>query len=377
LGDKTQIEIRAAFGPDSLLRYRGLPRYFEMATDNIKTRKMKSYINVLGVDLSKLTFDAVVIVNGQKDKARYKRFKKTAEGLAEFAAWLKQMAVALDAQTLVCMEFTGLYNRMLLSFLEKTSAAIWVEMGAHIKKSLGLQRGKSDKLDANRIALFAWRNQDEPRIWSSIGKDAQKIKDMLAQRERLVDTRSRLSVPLEEMEQEGLAEAAKQLAGYQKPVMAQLDKSIDKIERAIKEAIGENEKLKEKSELVQSVKGVGAVICWYIIAFTNGFEQLQSGKSLACYCGVAPFSETSGTSIKGKAKVSHIANKKLKSLLHMGALSAVQFDPELKAYYERKVKEGKNKMSVLNAVKNKLILRIAAVLREGREFEENYVRKAA
>jgi transposase len=338
---------------------------------------MKEYISVLGIDLSKLTFDVAVIINGQKDKVQYRKFRKTEEGLKEFEEWLKQLAVNLDAQTLVCMEFTGLYNHMLLSFLEKTSVTIWVEMAAHIKQSLGLQRDKSDKLDAKRIAIFAWRNQDDVHVWTSVDKDAQKIKDMLAQRERLVDTKSRLLVPLEEMKQEGLNDEAKQLENYQKPVITQLDKSINKIEHAIKEIINSNEKLKTKSELVQSVKGVGMIICWYIIAFTNGFEYLKSGKSLSCYCGVVPFKNTSGTSIKGKAKVSHIANKKLKSLMHMGALSAVKYDPELKAYYERKVKEGKNKMSVLNAVKNKLILRVAAVLRENRKFEENYVHKAA
>ncbi len=338
---------------------------------------MEKYINVLGIDLSKLTFDVGVIINDQKDNVRYKKFKKTEEGLHEFSDWLKQLDVILDEHTLVCMEFTGLYNRMVLNFLEKTDIVIWVEMAAHIKKSLGLQRGKSDKLDAKRIALFAWRNQDSVRAWSSVDKDAQKVKDLLAQRERLVDTKKRLLVPLEEMIQEGFGKEAEQLKNYQKPVITQLDNSIDKIERAIKDIINNNEKLKSKSELVQSVKGVGLVICWYLIAFTNGFEHLKSGKSLACYCGVVPFDNTSGTSVRSKARVSNIANKKLKSLMHMGALSAVKYDPELKAYYERKVTAGKNKMSVLNAVKNKLLLRIAAVVRENRKFEENYVNKAA
>jgi len=338
---------------------------------------MEKYTNFVGVDLSKLTFDVAVILNGLKDNIRYRKFKKTEEGIQEFLEWLKQSGAVTDRQTLVCMEFTGLYNRMLLNFLEKTGVTIWVEMAAHIKQSLGLQRNKSDKLDAKRIATFAWRNQDETKVWNSVDKDAQKIKDMLAQRERLVDTRKRLLVPLEEMRQEGMVEEAAQLERYQKPVITQLDNSIIKIEQAIKEVVDNNEELKSKSELAQSVKGVGLVICWYIIAFTNGFEYLKSGKSLACYCGVVPFERTSGTSVRSKARVSHIANKKLKSLMHMGAMSAIKYDTELKEYYERKVKDGKNKMSVLNAVKNKLLLRIAAVLRENREYEENHVYKAA
>jgi transposase len=338
---------------------------------------MVRYIHVVGIDLSKLTFDAAVIVNEQPDNIRHKQFRKTQEGLLQFQDWLQQSGVILNEQTLICMEFTGLYNRMVLNFLEQSSVIVWVEMAAHIKHSLGLQRDKSDKLDAKRIALFAWRNQDEAHVWNTLNNDAQKIKDMLAQRERLVDTKIRLLVPLEEMKREGLSGEAKQLEAYQKPVITQLDNSINKIEKAIKNIINSNEKLKSKAALVQSVKGVGFVICWYLIACTNGFEHLKNGKSLACYCGVVPFQNSSGTSIKSKPRVSHIANKKLKSLLHMGALSAIQHDPELKAYNERKIKTGKNKMCVLNAVKNKLILRIAAVLRDNKEFEENHVYKAA
>ena len=78
---------------------------------------------------------------------------------------------------------------------------------------------------------------------------------------------------------------------------------------------------------------------------------LNDTRKLACYCGVAPFKYSSGTSVRGKTKVHYMANKKLKCNLHMASLTAVKLEVELKAYYERKVLEGKNKMSVLNAVK--------------------------
>ena len=89
------------------------------------------------------------------------------------------------------------------------------------------------------------------------------------------------------------------------------------------------------------------------ITVTNAFIFFKDWRKLACYCGVAPFRHQSGSSIKGKTKVSHIANKKMKSLLNMAALSAKKCDTEIKAYYERKVAEGKNKMSVINAAKCK------------------------
>jgi transposase len=338
---------------------------------------MDKIIHFIGIDMSKKTFDCSVIINNQKENTKHRQFSKTATGLKAFQSWLISFGVPLNEQTLICMEFTGLYNRMVLDFLLKSTAVVWVEMAVHIKRSLGLQRDKSDKLDAGRIALFAWRNTDQIKPWQSLDGDVQKIKDLLSQRDRLVDTKTRLLVPLKEMEEEGLIAESKQLKKLQKPVITQLGNSIVNIEKTITRIINNNIELKKKSELVKSIKGIGHVISWYLIALTNGFKQISAGKSLACYCGVVPFSKTSGTSIKSKPRVSHIANKKLKSLMHLAAVCAITHDKEIKTYYDRKVNEGKHKMSVLNAVRNKLILRIAAVLREDRKYEDNYVRKAA
>lgn len=83
-----------------------------------------------------------------------------------------------------------------------------------------------------------------------------------------------------------------------------------------------------------------------LIAVTNAFKSFKDWRKLACYFGIAPFKHQSGSSIKGKTKVSHIANKKMKSLLNMAALSAKKNDIKIKEFYERKVEEGKNKMSV-------------------------------
>jgi transposase len=98
------------------------------------------------------------------------------------------------------------------------------------------------------------------------------------------------------------------------------------------------------------------------MVYTKMFTKFKTGRQLACYCGVAPFEHTSGTSVRGKTGVSRFANSDLKSTVHMAAISSVQHNPDLKAYYERKVKEGKNKMSAINAVRNKLLLRIVAVV---------------
>lgn len=103
------------------------------------------------------------------------------------------------------------------------------------------------------------------------------------------------------------------------------------------------------------------------------FKDINCAKQFACYSGVAPYQYGSGTSIRGKTRVSHMANKTMKTLLHsMAALVATSCNAEIKIYYERKVAEGKNKMLVLNAVRNKLIHRIFACVKQNRLFITNY-----
>lgn len=121
-------------------------------------------------------------------------------------------------------------------------------------------------------------------------------------------------------------------------------------------------------ELVVSVVGIGPQIAVYMLIHTQCFKNFETVRQFACYCGIAPFEHTSGTSIKGRTQVSHLANKKLKSLLYMGALVAVRHDPELKAFYDRKKEEGKHHLSIMNIIKNKLIQRVFAVIKRGEKF---------
>jgi transposase len=241
-------------------------------------------------------------------------------------------------------------------------------MAHHIKYSLGLQRGKTDKLDAGRIALFAYKNRDDIKAWQPVDTDVQQLKDLLAQRERLLQAKVKLSVGIKELKEEGLKEEAKLLTRLQKPAVDGLVKSIERVEDVIRKIIKQNTQLQRKVACVTSVTGIGEVIAWNFLVYTNGFSRLTSGKQLACYCGVVPFQHQSGKSIRGRTRVSHMANKKLKTLLHLGSMSAICYDEQMKAYYMRKLLEGKNKMSILNAVRNKLVLRIAAVIRDDKQY---------
>jgi transposase len=323
--------------------------------------------NFVGIDISKLSFEAAIISSVQTDNIAHRTFNKHTEFNA-FLQWLEGFNVHLDSTTVVCMEFTGLYNASVLKDLLNEQAQVWMIMPMDMKRSGGLQHGKSDKIDAQRIALYALRHQDKIRLYEPLNETTEQLKQLLAQRERLVDSLTRLKVPIEELKQEGLKELAKQLEQALKSAIKGLEKSIANTNIAIKETIAANASIATQVERLISIPGIGPITALSLIVYTDGFRRLLNAKKLACYCGVVPFEHSSGTSVRGKHRLSYMANQKLKKLLHMAALAAIKSDGELQNYYLRKVNEGKNKMSVINAVRNKLVHRAVAVIREERLF---------
>lgn len=333
--------------------------------------------NFVGIDISKSYFDAAVIKAGNPTQTIHNQFPQRTDGFKKMIKWLHQQDVLLNTETLFCMEYTGLYNRGLVNFLVEQRAQLWVEMALRIKRSAGFERGSDDKTSAIKIAGYAFRYQDKMQLWRPVDSNIEKIKNLIAQRDRVFNAITQLTVPVKELSECGCTQEAKELEKLQRSPLKALQKSKEAIERLIIKTVQLDEQINKRTQQVQSIKGIGPVTAVALLVYTKGFNSFCSGKKLACYCGVVPFAKTSGTSVRFKPTVSPHANKKLKKLLHLCALSAIEHDAEMKAYFERKVAEGKNKMCVINAVRNKLIHRVFAVIRDDRFYEENYVRKCA
>lgn len=330
---------------------------------------MKQYEHVFGVDVSKKTVDITHVTNQQ---FTHRQFTNDTAGMEQLTQWFKVLTPEFN-KVLFCMEATGLYCFTLTHFLASHSIDTWIEHAAQIKKSTALSRGKNDKVDSQRIAIYATKNLDRLRLWKPANATLEKIRHLASLRERLVDTKKRLATPIKEFEDVGNLAMAKLLTKTIKSSLAAIDKDLKNVETKIIDIINEDENIKFLYKLITSVVGIGFVTAVNLIVHTNGFTILKDTRKLACYCGVAPFEYSSGSSIRGRTKVHYMANKKLKCNLHMASLTAVKLDGDLKAYYERKVREGKSKMSVLNAVKNKLLARVIAVVNK----QELYVKKAA
>jgi transposase len=157
-----------------------------------------------------------------------------------------------------------------------------------------------------------------------------------------------------------------------------LQKQISAIDKKIDALIASDAELSRQHELLCSIDGVGRLIATKIIVVTNGFRNFENARQFECYIGVAPFEYLSGSSLHSKSKVSHKANKSIKSLLHMAALTAATRKKvgDLREYFERKVAEGKNKMAILNAIKGKIVKRMFAVIKGNRPYENNYKYKS-
>jgi transposase len=129
-----------------------------------------------------------------------------------------------------------------------------------------------------------------------------------------------------------------------------------------------DQQLNKNYKLSKSVKGVGPILAIQMLLHTHNYSRFASLRQFSSYCGLVPFPYQSGTSIHGREKTHPISDRKMKSLLSMSAISAIQHDKELKNYYSKRVEEGKPKMVVLNIIRNKIVARIFATVNRGTPF---------
>jgi transposase len=245
-------------------------------------------------------------------------------------------------------------------------------MPVQIIRSLGIQRGKNDRIDAIRIAQYACLKKDKAVLWQPPREIVIQINDLLTLRDRLIESRKSLKQPIKEFIDAGFKDTAKLIENMCCNTLKALDKEIEQVEKELDKIINKDSNLKKLFNLATSVSGIGKITAFALLYFTNEFKLYTNGNQLSCYCGVAPFERTSGTSVNGKSRVSSFANKRLKKLLHMVAMSAILCDKQLSSYYQRKVSEGKNKMLVINAIRNKILHRLCAVIKRGTPYQVEY-----
>ena len=322
----------------------------------------KSYI--IGVDVSKETLDihcyshyeSVCIANGPG-------------GFSKLLKWISKKVCKDLSSVMVVMEYTGIYTYQFEAFLYKHGIDYVKCSALDIKRSAGIKRGKSDKADCRMISRYGWQRKEELHAMKPISRSERDLQQLMAHRDKVVRDKASYQVRIKELKEQMGPDMNDCILQSTEQIIQMLSEQIKVITSKIEKLIGSERELLATYSLLKSVAGIGFATAVHLIIATENFKRFTTPRKLACYSGVAPFENSSGKTIRGKTKTSHLANKKLKSLLTMAAISAIQHDADLKAKYQQKLEEGKAKMCVLNIIRFKLIERAFAVIKRKTPYE--------
>jgi transposase len=323
---------------------------------------------IIGADLSQQFVDLAC----HQSKA-YVKIANGRAGFKELMNWLKDQNIK-PADALIVMEHTGLYSYHLEAFLHAHSIAFVKVSALEIKRSLGLVRGKNDKIDAQRIARYGYEKREVLKGDQKVEKTLERLQMLHSTRRRLVRHRASLKNALKIYK--SVLGASDSIIKTHVAMIKSFDVQVKNLESEIRALIKKEEPLKTNAEMIQTITGIGEVVSTAAIVKTKNFTAFKNARKFACYCGTAPFEHSSGKSIRGKTRVSHLADKEMKTLLDQAANSAIQHDPELKAYYQRRLEAGKGKKSTINIIRNKLLYRMFAVVQRQTPFIKNYLKTA-
>jgi len=327
---------------------------------------MKTNLKFIGIDVSKHTLDICLL----SETAVSSVIKNTKTAISKF---FKNLLKDTSFSYHVCCENTGKYSWVLMEILSEMHCDFYVVSPLHLKRSLGLTRGKSDKVDAIRIAHFIKKNHDELSVFIPKRKELELLQILLSERRSRVEQRKALLTKNKELLVLSNKQISKSITKLNNKLIKEFSLQIKSFESQIRTLIKNDESLQKLDKQLRSVPGIGEILCWNLLVKTNEFKTIIDPRKLACYAGVAPFANTSGISIFGRNRVSNLADKSLKKLLHLGAMSAIRLENDLGEYFKRKVAQGKNKMSVLNAVRNKMIHIVFALIKNQSLYQNRLV----
>jgi transposase len=324
-------------------------------------------IHYLGIDIAKAKFDVALTIKAAvgdvkgKDRHKAKVFTNNAEGFNQLFDWLRAQGVHSEHHTVHCaMEATGVYWEELAQALAGAGLHVSVVNPSKIasySKSL-LQRGKTDIQDARSIAQYCER--ERPAVW---------VQAPLAQRQLLALVRQHQHLTISLQAEACRHQTAQPLVQASiEGVMAALELAIKDLERLIKQHIDSNPDLKHNQDLLESVPGVGSKLSLWLLAYLGDGQTFGRGKQAAAYAGLNPSKWESGSSVKGKSRISKVGQTDLRKILFMPALSVYGRHKQFTAFIERLKASGKAPKAIVVALMRKILTVAQAVLKSQTPF---------
>jgi transposase len=317
----------------------------------------------LVVSIGRMYDDCICDIYGNQS------FDNNKKGLTALLSWVKKLAdPALDLRYV--MEATGIYHERLAYFLDEKGYQLSVILPNKISNYFKTLEVKTitDKTASQAITRFGLERNLEN--WTRPNAVYKSLKQLCRERNQVVEERTMVQNHLHaelleaEPNQESLSRIKKRIAF--------LIKQEKEIKADISSVIKKNEELNQSIKLIASIPGVGELTAACVIGETNGFELIRSKRQLASYAGFDIKEKQSGTSVKGKPKISKRGNKHLRKAMYMPSLSAIKHDDRFKAVFTRLVARHGIKMKAATAVQRKLLEMIYTIFKTGKPYNKNY-----
>src|ERR687886_1835582 len=314
-------------------------------------------MDVLGIDLAKLTFDATLLTDGGEQ--HYHSFSNTPEGFTPLQTWLSEHGVT---QLHACMEATNVYWEALATWLYAQGHTVSVVNPARIKgyAQAAMQRNKTDKLDSAVIAFFCRTHRPNP--WQPLSEAQRHLRALVRHREDLLQTQLQ--------QQNRLRDTTDTLvrASLQNLLQA-ITTELAAVEGRIKEHLSAQERLRTNLTLLISIVGIGAVTAAKLLAEFADLDQYESAKAAAADAGLTPSHYESGTSVRRRPRMSKMGKAGIRAALYWPAITAMTRCPAMKAFADGLAARGKPKKVIIGAVMRKLVHICSGVLKHQTSYD--------
>jgi len=310
----------------------------------------------LGIDVAKRKYDVVLLAG---DRQRHRVFDNDESGFAALLAWLGDQAGSLHA----CMEATGGFGDDLALFLHEHKIVVSIVNPLRVKAfgQSEMVRTKTDKVDAGVIARFCRSQSPEP--WQPASPRMRELRALVRRCAALKEMR------VQELQRRTQGTPSSLVASSVERTIEWLDSEIAAINRAVTDLIRNDEALHRSFALLTSIPGLAAQSAAVLLAEIPDFRAFSHNKQITAYVGLSPQEHQSGSSVRGRARISKIGNARVRAILYMCALSARHHNPILKDFADRLKESGKAPKVVLVAVARKLLVLAYGVMKTQRPFE--------
>jgi len=329
----------------------------------------------VGLDIAAETFMAAMGTSPWKLLVKAKQFANGQDGFQQFDAWLREQQCSLE-QTVICMEATGVYGEALAYYLVAQKYVVAIEPPLKVKRAFKPQGPKTDAVDSEQIAEYACRYSDELIFWQPPSELVEQLQVLLSTREQLVQQSTAQQNALHALQRKAVRIAFAEQVYEQ--MIAETKTRIKALEKEIQRLIDQHPTARRLVTLLVTIPGVALLLAAHILVLTECATRSFTAPKLAAHLGIAPYEHQSGTSVYTHPTSRHYGPPQPRKLLHLAARSVCTHNQHFRAYYVRKVAEGKLKKLVLNNVANKLVRIICAILESQTEYDANYgTRKSA